>query len=256
MDTQKIKDDLIKEINKSYILFTRKSFYYFLGGAFAVMVGAGIISYRSIWHAVKTISSTPAYKKIDSLSKVADTVVKKLKKNENVFEKATSNINLFLTGTIIPFAGETSNIPDGWLLCDGSLKQKDKYSALYSIIKGYWGKETSDKFRLPDLRGMFLRGVDMNGNRDQDKNRRYALYPKGHTGNQVGSYQSDAFKRHTHRLAIADGANPGLAKLPPGDHSYNQITMGTGDTIREQPAKTGANETRPKNAYVYYIIKY
>lgn len=51
----------------------------------------------------------------------------------------------YITGTILPFAGNT--IPSGWLYCDGSLKLKTEYSNLYTILgtkfgtPGGWSEE-------------------------------------------------------------------------------------------------------------------
>ncbi|NEO79489.1 tail fiber protein [Moorena sp. SIO4G3] len=55
-------------------------------------------------------------------------------------------------GTIVPYGGDTE--PEGWLICDGSEREKvGEYEALYAVIKGLYG-ETSNKgkFKLPDLR--------------------------------------------------------------------------------------------------------
>ena len=58
-------------------------------------------------------------------------------------------------GSIVAFAGE--NIPDGWLICDGSILNKNEYDELYKVIGTAWGKVSgqADKFYLPDLRGRF-----------------------------------------------------------------------------------------------------
>ena len=65
------------------------------------------------------------------------------------------------SGTITAFGG--TNIPAGWLLCDGRLVTSAQYPRLYGAIGKSWGGVPDGpivNFNLPDLRGQFLRGVD------------------------------------------------------------------------------------------------
>jgi hypothetical protein len=72
-------------------------------------------------------------------------------------------------GSIFPFAGIASNLPDGYLLCDGSEVQISKYPSLFAVLE-YTYKAASllvglNTFALPDLRGRFPLGADnMNNN--------------------------------------------------------------------------------------------
>jgi microcystin-dependent protein len=46
-------------------------------------------------------------------------------------------------GTIVPFSGEIADIPLGWLLCDGSRREKSTWSELYSVVKqNYYAEAT------------------------------------------------------------------------------------------------------------------
>jgi hypothetical protein len=71
----------------------------------------------------------------------------------------------------------------------------------------------------------------------------------GATGDQVGSVQAHQFKSHTHSFSKPYIASRG----DDGSTTYSEVgnTETTGDT-----EATGGSETRPKNAYVNYIIKY
>ena len=67
-------------------------------------------------------------------------------------------------GAIFPFAGPASNIPTGYLLCDGSEVQISKYPALFGVLQ-YTYKAASAlsgqaTFAIPDLRGRFPLGPD------------------------------------------------------------------------------------------------
>jgi microcystin-dependent protein len=74
-------------------------------------------------------------------------------------------------GAILPFAG--SNVPTGFLLCDGTELLIEKYNQLYSIIgTTYNGSSplqgaSGSTFRLPDLRGRFPLGKDNMDNGEQ-----------------------------------------------------------------------------------------
>ena len=157
-------------------------------------------------------------------------------------------------GTIIAYGGEPHADllkQQGWLLCDGTPAYTNEYNALFQAIGYSWGHgNTSDGFNLPDLRGMFLRGV--NGIRnddfgDPDKDSRTNLPSGGDTGNAVGSLQLDMFKAHQH------GMSGSKAAYPPGG---SLIFMLGATTFKDFDPSEGGNETRPKNAYVYYFIKY
>lgn len=99
-------------------------------------------------------------------------------------------------GSIVPFAGST--VPDGWLLCDGSEKSQSTYADLYSAIgttynSGY-SSTTSGYFRLPDLRGIFLKGA---GTTDRSNNSKDALN-NYYAGGSLGTYNTDKMQGHYH----------------------------------------------------------
>lgn len=157
-------------------------------------------------------------------------------------------------GTVVAYMGTTP--PEGWLLCDGSIKSRTEFSALFSVIGTSCGSPDSSGFNLPDLRGRFLRGVDGAASQDPDKDSRTAMNLGGNTGNVVGSVQEDDFESHEHNIS-----GWGLVRRSTGGNdTVEQVdrTPGEPDT-RNSPRsmpKRGGNETRPKNAYVNYIIKF
>lgn len=54
----------------------------------------------------------------------------------------------------------SENIPDGFLLCDGSELNRETYSALFTVIGTVFGEgDGSTTFSLPDLRAKFVRGA-------------------------------------------------------------------------------------------------
>ena len=180
------------------------------------------------------------------------------------YAKVAGNATPFPSGFIMPFAGDSTKVPNGWLLCDGREISRSQYSALYAVILDNWGRgNNSTTFNIPDLRGQFLRGVSYNSGSDPDSSssvnngidgKRYAKYNGGNIGNKVGSYQKDTIVLHNHGIASRIG--------PFGTIDINFPNVGQGDsrypgTVTNVPVQnTGGNETRPKNAYVNYLIKF
>lgn len=168
--------------------------------------------------------------------------------------------NIVPAGTIVAFAGVTP--PPGWLECDGTpLPISGNYTAtwgtfnvatLYTTIQASWGDNGVGTFRIPDLRGSFLRGwnhgaADAGFNDPDNALRGTPRHSNGATGDNLGSYQVDDFKEHTHDyLKTALGTSNGS--------NSNYISATSGTTSGASTIVTG-NETRPRNAYVMYIIK-
>ncbi|MBN2738152.1 MAG: tail fiber protein [Spirochaetales bacterium] len=159
-------------------------------------------------------------------------------------------------GTIAPFGGNLARIPEGWLLCDGRSYLQEEYPDLFNIIKTNFGAgESAEEFNVPDFRGVFLRGVDGEAGRDIDAPSRTALNTGGNTGNAVGSYQVDAFEKHTHgyydnwSTSDRDGDCNGSCHFDRNNEDHYRTTS---DPVSGRTA----SETRPKNVYVNYIIKY
>lgn len=151
-------------------------------------------------------------------------------------------------GTIMAYAGDTA--PPGWLLCDGSGLNRTQYAALFAVIGTRFGYGDSTNFQVPDFRGRFLRGRDFGTGRDPDRASRYAMNSGGAAGDAVGSLQDDMFKAHVHDLPRDTGGRNNMQTVTDTSNSDEDIQSAS------QTGATGGNETRPKNAYVNYIIKY
>ncbi|HNQ87902.1 MAG TPA: tail fiber protein [Verrucomicrobiota bacterium] len=158
-------------------------------------------------------------------------------------------------GTILAFGGEATPAPPGWLLCDGQCLKSGDYPALFSAIGKAWGDGSDDPdpatdFNLPDLRGYFLRGRDLGSGKDPDAAARTAIRPGGNTQDRVGSVQTDEIIAHKHtRPNDIYDAGAGRAAFIGSYYGFAWATP-------PNTGSTGGNETRPKNAYVNYIIKY
>lgn len=168
---------------------------------------------------------------------------------------APLNHGLCPPGSVMAYMGSAA--PIGWLLCDGSAISRTNYPALFAVLGTSCGAgDGTNTFNLPDCRGVFLRGV--NGTRsdsfaDPDSVARTSIFSGGSIGNAVGSYQGDMFKAHNHQVADNEqtGGTTAVAQTVFNgtlDNPQTFSNIGTG--------VAGGDETRPRNIYVNYIIKY
>lgn len=115
------------------------------------------------------------------------------------------------------------------------------------------GLKVSD-FNVPDLRGVFLRGVSGTTTNAPDKIVRMVPALGGNSGNNVESFQQDTNQSHAHGYADSTGHGQNGTAI-------DIVDAGGDDSIYKQDvsrttSSTGGAESRPKNAYVHYIIKY
>lgn len=120
-------------------------------------------------------------------------------------------------GTIIVSAQNSGTPPRGYVACDGTTYSRTaaQFADLSSAIGTAWGNNnTATDFKVPDLRGVFLRGVDGGRNFDPDRNSRTASNTGGNAGDAVGSSQDHAFHQHNHTFSAS--GNTGNA----GTHNH------------------------------------
>lgn len=179
-------------------------------------------------------------------------------------------------GAVISYIGNPSNISGlesgGWFKCDGRAISTltlnltaGEITALANIIGSY----------LPDLRGMFTRGVDEGRGTDDNAGTRINGAIDGATG--VGSYQPTEIQSHGHTGTAADagnhrhtgttdpggwsrstddGGNTGTAAENSGTHTHSFTTDYDGIHSHTLTiGNTGGAETRPENISVYYLIR-
>ena len=241
-----------------------------------------------------------------TLNGVTDGVIRLKVQGESVLVQSISANDWWVTadtrdktpvGTIVAFAGD--DVPAGYVRCDGTVYSRTdpRMIELFARIATRWGFVDATNFRVPDLRGVFLRGVDSGRGQDPDANSRTAAYPNGSTGGVVGSYQDSDIKTHQHNVTLSgntteagnhnhftnagdgerglirrssvndsgstttDGADRGARGTEPdvvnapsaipfdGKHSHSVSLSGVTNSA-------GGNESRPKNVYVHYFIKY
>lgn len=152
-------------------------------------------------------------------------------------------------GAVAHFA--RSAAPDGWLVADGAIVSRSTYAALFDAIGTTFGVgDGVTTFKLPDLRGEFIRGLD--GGRGVD------------AGRVLGSVQEDDFQSHTHEASTGNAA-AGVQFSPSGIAVGNTVFEGNPMYLNASDALhahsvtvglTGGAETRPRNVALLVCIKF
>jgi putative tail fiber protein len=137
-----------------------------------------------------------------------------------------------------------SNIPDGFLRCDGSALDKNTYAALFSVL-GYTYGRSGDKFLLPNFAdGKFMRGT-------------------GGNAAALGTAQQDAIRNITGSIVTRSNTDGSIQAQGAfgGEVAgswWAQMTRGSGTNINFDASRIvpTANENRPYNMAVVVLIKY
>jgi microcystin-dependent protein len=140
--------------------------------------------------------------------------------------------------------GLPTKIPSNCRVCDNSTLAISSYAKLNENLGGAWGT-SGGNLNIPDLRGKFPRGVDGGIGNDPDAAGRTGPNAGQNTGDAVGSIQGDAFASHVHSISLRGDDTAG---------TWVDQSSGSNPATGTTNA-TGGNETRPKNANVYFVIR-
>jgi microcystin-dependent protein len=180
------------------------------------------------------------------------------------YVSVTGNLHLVTNNNTTP-AGQIATYgstacPAGWLAAQGQAISITTYAALFAALGSNWniGGEGAGNFRIPDLRGMFVRGTGTNATGSST----------GAVGPAVGGYAADTYLNHSHAVTdpghlhtLPNGfttgsiAGAGSAyNLPNAYPAQNTGSNTTGLTVNT--STTGSTETKPKNYGILYCIKF
>jgi microcystin-dependent protein len=149
-------------------------------------------------------------------------------------------------GAVMAFA--MNSVPAGWLAANGSEYTKTgAYAALFAAIGTTYGETNgsggagSSHFRVPDLRGYFIRGFGTNA---------FTGVNSGNFGERV----ADMIKDHTHAYNL--GANTNVQSGAAFGVQASNTSGASVATSTVLPPNNGGNETRPANIAMFYCIKF
>ena len=159
-------------------------------------------------------------------------------------------------GTIISYYGETA--PRFYLACDGTVYNKADYPELAAHLlsltdhSAYVVDGDDTKFKVPDLRGEFLRGTGTNSHTDQGNgasvgtHQDATYWDSGYASTNGGGYYTNVDNWHLHER------NPDYSYVTTGNHPYIEIYRhSSGQTSGEW-----AHSSRPTNTSVLWCIAY
>ncbi|WP_158944628.1 phage tail protein [Granulicella sp. S190] len=163
--------------------------------------------------------------------------------------------------------GFTKLVANNWVECDGRALNAADYPDLYAALGNTWGTTNiGTTFKIPDLRGQFLRGWSHGSSVDPEAASRTVADPAnphagwtGASGDSVGSRQPDALLNHVHQIAGVHAEAGGGNGFQGTDLDSNSNKGGPWqknvDTqgIVNTPLISNS-ETRPKNVSVMYVI--
>lgn len=114
-------------------------------------------------------------------------------------------------GTLLPFAGSSTTLPTGWLLCDGAAVSRTTYAVLFAVVGTTYGAGNgTTTFNLPNLTNRVPVGSG-------------GSYSRGTTGGAATVTLSDAqMPSHNHSLSVSGTATSA------GSHSHGGSTDSDG----------------------------
>lgn len=148
-------------------------------------------------------------------------------------------------GVMLPYGGTSA--PTGFLMCDGSAKNRTTYAALFAIIGETFGAgDGSTTFNLPDPRNVFIRGVNAS-----TRSIGGVTYPAV----TLGTFVTDQFQSHEH-VTRADAGVLGSGNVATAAGAFS-IVQGPpfSNTVGVEAGTRFGTETRPVNLGMNYIIK-
>jgi len=116
-----------------------------------------IYSGTSVAATFDTVLRPTAVTSQTSLTTASSTASMLVTEGDSLYKISKSNFlaGIFPTGMITAY-GTSTNIPSGWLLCDGAQYLQSNYISLYGVVQDTYrkpGDPVSLYFRVPDMRG-------------------------------------------------------------------------------------------------------
>ena len=161
-----------------------------------------------------------------------------------------------VTGTLLPFMG--NNAPNGYLICDGTEYNIADYERLADHFeaefgtKNHFGGDGTTTFKVPDLRGEFLRGTGTNSHENQGSGANVGVHQDGTRFPQIGNYNNSTvyISVGPSGESIGQTADSEITYPSSGARRYKDVGIST-----DNNSNPFLVTSRPTNTSVLYIIK-
>ena len=179
------------------------------------------------------------------------------------------------------FCMAVATVPSGYLECNGAEISRTTYAALFAVIGTAYGTgNTTTTFNIPDLRGEFIRGLDLG--RGVDSGRNIAIVQlsqnKSHNHPASTSISDPGHFHHSFRSGNAGerqyNSNLSSTNFPSSgtgagnkNEAYNIVAQSSSPNVGQTSnvangvnastttTNDGGSEARPRNLAMMYIIK-
>lgn len=235
-----------------------------VGGVFIAAYGLCSIDGTRVWGAEASDTDPLFGKRLNEMERKLVVLIDLMSKQEQQLTKVDSILHAALdtpVGTIVSsflsvdqfYEATKSNerspgnkwtsAKSKWCPADGRPVPDSLFQKITSVRK------------VPDLRGMFLRGLNV-----MDSVPQVPLDPDDSDpeDRKVGSYQSDEIKMHTHELQNAKFKylEPHISdQVQGGNYAHRPFPAEANIKTKEYGENLSGKETRPKNIAVYYYIR-
>ena len=170
------------------------------------------------------------------------------------------------------FCIAVASVPSGYLECNGATVSRTTYAALFAVIGTQYGSTNSSNFKVPDLRGEFVRGFDNGRGVDSGRSVASSQSAQNQSHNHSASATSTA-GAHSHSLnyqrkhvedtgtaAITDirregGDGDGGSQTFTNDTTSGFMNNATVSVSTSVSIGNQGSEARPRNIAMMYVIK-
>jgi microcystin-dependent protein len=186
-----------------------------------------------------------------------------------------STISFSFPGSIYPFPD--SNIPDGWLLCNGQAVGRATYASLFETIGITYGPgDNRTTFNLPDLRGRSIFGKETMGGASSSGRLTNSISGNfdgatlGSTGGEDAhtlTPSESPLRSHTHSYSasttiysgnqVVDARSSGCSTDVPGTECGGSVAMAYQfTTIASSDSAATPHNNLPPLVFLNWVIKY
>lgn len=163
--------------------------------------------------------------------------------NNSVNELLTYKESFIPTGTII--ISQAPEIPNGFLLCDGSEIKIEEYQDLYDVIGTTYGQSDSTSFCIPDLTARTVFG--------KSKDNNLGKYLEAGLPNITGGYRHDGWSGYEYYGAVKPNVGRPYTGTGQGGTTENGFKL---DASISSEIYGKSDTVQPASLVTNFLIKY